>query len=480
MRILKNYLYNVTYQLLVIILPILTTPYVSRVLEVDGVGRYSVTSAIVNYFVLFGILGINTYGNRQVAYVRDNKKQLSRVFYEIVFLKLITMSISIIVFCIYLQKIDTHENFILYSMQIFTLIASLVDISWFFYGMEEFKKTAIRNIVVKLISIILIFILVKEKSDIWIYALIIAGSLFAGQVVIWKDVRGLVYFVKPEMKNLGFHLKNTLYLWIPSLAIQVYTSLDKIMLGYLADYTQAGLYENSQKLVRMAATVTTSLATVTMPRVANSFKNDDISQIRNVSNRSFAVISLISFPMTFGIMAVRETIVPWFYGPGYEEIIKLLFISGWIIISLGWSSVFGAQILIGCRKENQFTIAVTLGAIVNIILNSILIIRYKATGAIFASIVAEYVGMFLMLFFVRKIVNVKEIFKPIPSYLIASLVMYFFVYYAGKLMILPLIATIVQILIGIFVYFGVLFVVKDENMKYVLSKVFSLMKRKYE
>jgi len=477
MSILKNYLYNVTYQLLVIILPIITIPYVSRILEVDGVGRYSVSAAVINYFVLFGVLGINTYGNRQVAYVRDNREQLSKVFWEIFFLKCITMTCSIILFFSLLPNLVSQDNKLLYSLQIFTLLASLVDISWFFYGLEEFKKTAIRNILVKLFSIALIFLLVKEKDDILIYALIISGSLFVGQVILWKDMRRKVYFVKPKLMNLVTHLKNTIHLWIPSLAIQIYSSLDKVMLGFLTDNTQAGLYENSQKLVRMAATVTTALSVVTLPRVANSFKNNDISQIRSVSNRSFSMISLISFPMAAGLMAVRETLVPWFFGPGYEEIINLLFISGWIIITLGWSSVFGAQILIGCHKETQFTIAVTIGAVVNILLNSIFIIHFKAAGAIFASVVAEYVGMLLMLYFVRKIIDIKLMFKPVPKYLVTSILMYFIVYYVGRLISIPLLATVVQIMVGVFIYCGILIIFKDENIKYLCSKVLSLKNR---
>lgn len=477
MNILKNYLYNVSYQLTVIILPIILIPYISRVFEVDGIGRYSLSAAIVNYFVLFGVLGINTYGSRQISFSRDNALQLSSAFWEIFYLKLITMSISIVFFGIYISQFVSQDNVLLYFVQIFTLLAALIDISWFLFGLEEFKNTAMRNIAVKVVSIVLIFVFVNEKNDIWLYALITAGSTFIGQILVWRDVFKRIYYVKPKISKLGFHLKNTLLLWVPTLAIQVYSSLDKVMLGYITNEIQVGLYENSQKLVRIAATVTTALSTVILPRVANSFINNDIAQIRIVSNRSFAMISMVVFPMGLGIMSVRETLVPWFFGPGYEEIIELLCISGWLIISLGWSSVFGAQILIGCHKEKQFTIAVTIGAIINIILNSLLIINFKAAGAIFASVVAEYIGMLVMLFFVRKIINIREIFKPIPLYLISSVVMYIIVYYCGRLFSADIIATIIQLIVGVIVYVGILIIFRDENIDYIGSKISAMVKR---
>ena len=470
MNIIKNYIYNVSYQLLVIILPIITTPYISRVLKVDGVGRYSVSAAVVNYFVLFGMLGISTYGNRQIAYTRDNLKKMSRVFWEINLLRLITMSLSLAAYCIFVIFYVPAGNKLLYGLQIFTLLASLADISWFFYGIEDFRKTATKNIVIKLLSISGIFLFVKREEDIWKYALIIAGSAFLGQCVLWKDIPRKLLWVAPDKARLGRHLKKTVLLWAPALAIQVYSSLDKIMLGILTNDTQAGLFENSQKLVKIASTITTALSTVTLPRISNYYHNKNQEGFKKIVEQSFSMVSFLALPMAFGILAVRETLVPWFYGSGYESISRLLIISVWLIVTLSWSSIFGVQVLIGCNREKQYIVSVTAGAVLNIILNLLFIRRYEAAGSIAASVLAEYTGMLLMLFFIRDIVDVKRLFAPVPRYFAVSIVMYFPVFYVGRLLGRNFLSTLVQALTGISIYVVLMLLLKDSCICYLLNK----------
>lgn len=477
MNILLNYLYNLSYQLLVIVLPIVTTPYISRVLQVDGVGQYSVSAAIVNYFVLFGMLGISTYGNRQIAYVRDDEAEMSKTFWEINILKISTMSVSIVVYIIFVFLRVDHNARTLYLLQIFTLLASLIDISWFFHGIEAFKKTATRNIVVKIFSVICIFAFVKEKSDIWKYALIISLSTFTGQCLLWKDIPKLVLKIRPDVKKLKVHLRRTLLLWAPALAIQVYSSLDKVMLGYLTNNVEAGLYENSQKLVKIAATITTALSTVTLPRISNYYKNNNLSGFKMIVDQSFRMTSFVSVPLAFGILAIRESSVPWFFGPGYERISELLIISAWLIITLSWSSIFGAQILVGCNHEKQYTIAVTIGAGINVLLNSILIRTYGSAGAIVASVAAEYSGMLLMLFFVRKMIDVGSLFSCIPKYLLASLIMYIPTFALGRYFEGDITTTLIQIAVGVMIYISSMTIVKDKSMMQIWAKIRGLTLR---
>lgn len=477
MNILLNYLYNLSYQLLVIVLPIITTPYISRVLQVDGVGQYSVSAAIVNYFVLFGMLGISTYGNRQIAYVRDDEEEMSKTFWEINILKISTMSVSIVVYIIFVFLRVDHNARTLYLLQIFTLLASLIDISWFFHGIEAFKKTATRNIVVKIISVICIFAFVKVKSDIWKYALIISLSTFIGQCLLWKDIPKLILKIRPDLKKLKVHLTRTLLLWAPALAIQVYSSLDKVMLGYLTNNVEVGLYENSQKLVKIAATVTTALSTVTLPRISNYYKNNNLNGFKMIVDQSFRMTSFVSVPLAFGILAIRESIVPWFFGPGYERISELLVISAWLIITLSWSSIFGAQILVGCNHEKQYTISVTVGAGINVLLNSILIRTYGSAGAIVASVAAEYSGMLLMLFFVKKMIDVGSLFRCIPKYILASLIMYIPTFALGRYFEGNITTTLIQIIVGVMIYISSMTIVKDKSMMQIWAKIRGLTLR---
>ena len=181
--IAKNYLYNLTYQILTLILPLITTPYVSRVLGAEGIGIYSYTYSIVSYFILFGGLGIALYGKREIAYVQEKKEERKRIFYELVFFRAITLVIGIAVYCIFFVNSEPYGVY--YKIWLIELIATMIDISWFFQGLEEFKRTVVRNIIVRLASVTLIFVLVKAPSDLNKYLMIYAIADLIGNLSLW-------------------------------------------------------------------------------------------------------------------------------------------------------------------------------------------------------------------------------------------------------------------------------------------------------
>jgi len=466
MKVLKNYLYNLTFQLLLIILPIITTPYISRVLKVDGVGKYSVAYAVCNYFVLFGMLGFSSYGSREIAYVRDNDDERIRTFWEINNVKFTTMGLSSFVYFIYVIFFVQQDLKALYFVQVFTLFSSLADISWYFSGMENFKKTATRNIFVKVISVILIFAFVKSKEDLVLYALIIAGSTFCGQVVLWKDidVKKEFSWKKSRPGKTLYHLKRTMGLWFPALAINVFTYLDKIMLGYISGDTQVGLYESSDKINRMAIIAVTAFATVMVPKMSNLFAKQDLNEFNRLIDKSLSFVLVLSIPMTFGIIGISQTVVPWFLGEGYEPTSNLLLISSWLAIALGLSSVFGNQVLISLNSEKKYTIAVSTAAIIDISLNIILIPKFNAYGAILASVIANYVCMLMMMFYARKYFSTRAFVKKLAFYSIVSAVMGLLVWMIGIPLQPTIITTALQIVVGGLFYVCVLFVFKDENI----------------
>ncbi|MBD3921513.1 flippase [Paenibacillus sp. PR3] len=478
MSIKKNYLFFLSFQLLNICLPIITTPFVSKTLMVDGIGRYSVSTAIANYFVLFGMLGISIYGSRQIAYVRDNQEKVNQTFWEIFMLQFITMGASITAYCVYCGFFVSDKNMIVSLVQIITLCASLIDISWLFAGLENFKKIAVRNIIVKLSGAILIFSLIREKNDLWLYVMILSLSTLLGQAVMWKEIVGKVSFIKPSLKNVRVHLLSTLQLWLPTVAISVYTSMDKVMLGYLTSDIQVGLYESSEKVVKIVTTITTTLAIVTVPRISNIYINNDADKFNSIVKKSFSMVSFIAIPMAFGIMAVRNTFVKWFFGPGFEDVSKLLVISTFLVITLSWSSIFGKQVLVSCGKEKYLTLAVSCSAVLNVLLNTILIVRIQATGAILSSVIAEFTGMFIMMYFANKYIKVKSLFKNIPKYFICSGLMYFVSYYAGNGVSNSVLATLVQVAAGAIVYLVLMLVTKDPNLSFVIETVQNMFRKR--
>ena len=276
--IAKNYLYNLTYQILILILPLVTTPYLSRVLGAEGIGIYSYTYTIVTYFVLFGSLGISLYGQREIAYAQDNKEKRKKVFLELVIFRFITIFIAVLVY--YFFFIRTGIYSIYYKILLFELIAGAFDISWFFQGLEDFKKTVIRNVLVRLISVSLIFILVKTEQDLITYMYIYSLADLIGNLSLWVYLPRYFKGVKVSNLNIISQIVPIVLLFIPQITNKLYDILDKTMLGTLiVDKTETGYYEQSQKVIRVLLTIVTSLGVVMIPRMANMFANGEKEKI---------------------------------------------------------------------------------------------------------------------------------------------------------------------------------------------------------
>ncbi len=472
MKVAKNYIYNLSYQLLVIVLPIITIPYISRVLGAEGLGLYTLTYTYAQYFVLFGMLGLSVYSSREVAYVRENKQKLYKVFWEINILRFITMGISLVIYLLLFKTLFSQEYRLLYLTQVLIILSSLIDISWFFIGLEDFKKVVIRNTTVKIIGVILIFLFVKNSSQIWLYSLIIGSTQLIGQIVMWIELPSDFRFVLPEKNNLIEHLKNSFKLFIPQISINVYTMVDKIMLGTLANEAQVGIYDNSQKIIRLLVTVVTTLAIVTVPKMANLYKMKKYKEFTEYVYKSFSFVSFISFPMTFGLIGISKYFVPIFYGSGFEEIIPMFYVGSFLMITLGWSSILGNQVLISIKREGKFTIAVTAGAIINVLLNIVLIKKFQGLGTTISSVVAEYTGMFFMLYFLKDMLSIKKLLKITLKYLFSSIIMFCTILLVSFNLKISASSLIIIIVVGFLSYLAMMILIKDENLKVIINFIY--------
>lgn len=478
-KTLANYIYNLSYRVIALIVPLVITPYISRVLMPEGVGRYTFSAVIVNYFILAGMLGVLQYGNREIAYIRDDKEQLRKTFWEINVLRFITMGCSIFAYIAYVFIFVDITLYKLYFIQIFTLLASLFDISWLFTGLENFKVTAIRNAFVKLSGVLAVFLFVKSSEDIWIYAAILSGTTCFGQIIMWSGIFKRIPFIMPDRKEIKRHFNSTIKLWIPTIAISIYTSLDKVMLGAFTTEAQVGFYENSQKIVTVVTTITTTLANVMLPKMSNYYKNRKMKEYKSSIYKCFTTVSFIAFPMTFGIISVSDIFVPVFFGPGYDVVSTLLKISALLVITLSWSSVFGTQVLVSCGCEKQYTIAVSVGAALNMVLNILFIKRLQAFGAISASVIAEYTGMLIMAIFVihKFKLNLKELFHSIPKYIFGAGIMTVAIYVVKPYIGTGLKAIFFQILIGVLIYLICMILFHEEILFGIIKTVKNKIKK---
>lgn len=477
--VVKNYIYNLIYQILVLILPLITTPYLSRVLGAEGIGVYSYTISIVTYFTLFGSLGIAMYAQREIAYVQDDKEKRSRIFWEIFSLRTITLAISMIIFYFVFARTGEYSTY--YKVLLLEILAVVFDVSAFFQGMEEFKKIIRRNLIVKCISIACIFLFIKQPSDLYKYMLIYVLSNFVGNISLWFYLPKYIKQIELKTLNLFQHFKPTIILFIPQIATQIYTVLDKTMLGTLIiEKAEVGYYEQSQKIVKMLLTIITSLGTVMLPRIANKFANGKEEEIKKSIRYSFNFVYLLSIPMVFGLIAVAKDLVPWFLGEEFTKAIYIMYVIAPIILWIGLSNVIGMQYLLPTKKQKQYTISVIAGAIVNFILNFILIPKFMAVGAAIGSVVAELVVTSIQLYCIKKEFGLKDVLAMSIKYLIAGLLMFVVILLLNQSLLTRLQSVVVRMgldmIIGIVVYFITLVILKDEFSKGLINRIFKLKK----
>lgn len=469
-KVIKNYLYNASYQLLLIILPIITTPYVSRVLGADGVGTYSYTNSITQYFILFGCIGLNLYGQREIAYYQNDVRKRNRTFFELVFLRAITISISLIIF--YLTMVQFSKYSSIFLIQTLDIIASIFDISWFFQGIEDFKRTVLRNFLVRLLCVTLIFIFVKSPADLPLYVLCYSGTLFLGNISLWlympkyvnkNDINGL---------NIKKHIRPAVMLFLPQIATSLYTYLDKTMIGYITDNTaEVAYYEQSQTIVKTVMTVITSLGTAMMPRIANLFKTNQYEEIKKYMNASIKFVLLLAIPFTFGIMGIAKGFVPWFFGDGYEKVVPNMMLIAPIIIFIGMSTITGTQYLLPLGRQKEYTLSVIAGAVINFILNIIFISIFGSIGAAIGTLIAEFAVMGFQLYFIRKEFSLLGIFKQVIKYTLFGLIMFIVVILLSNILSVSIVSTFVEIFVGAIVYGLLLLISKDSIFDILKAKI---------
>ncbi len=458
----KNYIYNVMYQIVAIIIPIITTPYVSRVLGANNIGIYGYTVSISAYFILFGSLGISLYGQREIAYCQGDSKKYSKSFYEILLLRFIAMTISAILFY-FIFVFKSNDYSIYFKILLVEIIANMFDISWFLQGLEEFKKTVVRNIIVRIISLVVIFLFVKSKSDLPIYFIIYVLSILIGNLSLWLYLPKYLKKIKIKELNMTKHLKPALVLFVPQIAIQVYTVLDRTMIGILIPAKEeVGFYTQGEHILKLLLTIITSLGTVMLPRIASIFSTGDKEKIKEYLNKSFNFVYFLGMPMVFGIISVSRKFVPVFFGSGYDRVIYVMMTISPILIFIGLSNVLGVQYLLPTKRQKEFTISVFVGAIINFGINLILIPKYGAIGAAIGTIIAELFVTIVQLFYVRKDLNVLKILKISITYFIGSITMFVALLFVRKIPLSNLESVLLQVSVGIVVYILYLIITKNE------------------
>lgn len=470
----KNVIYNVMYQILILALPLITVPYVSRVLGADGIGTYSYTYSIAYYFMLLAMLGLNNYGNRAIAKTRDDNENLSKEFCSIYAFQIITSVLSLVLYLIYVNLFDNqYKNIAL--IQTMYVASTIFDINWFYFGIEKFKLTVTRNTIIKIISLILIFLLVKGPNDLWKYVAILAGSTLFSNIVLFSFLKKYVTIQKVSIREIARHIKPCLVLFIPVIAVSIYRMMDKIMIGKLSNISEVGYYENAEKITQVPVAVIAALGTVMLPRASNMISNNQEKQVINLIEKTIKFVMFLAFAMTFGVISIGKDFSVLFFGEGFEKsglLIQLLSIT---IVFLAWGNVIRTQYLIPKEMDKEYIISSIIAAGVNFVFNTILINRFGAIGACVGTIIAEFIVMFYQSWAVRQKLPFKKYLKEAVQFLIKGIIMFIFVVFVGKIYKgnVILVKLIIQIVTGIIIYFilNIKYVFNELGIKDILKKL---------
>lgn len=453
----KNYAFQMSYQILNMFLPFVTSPYISRILGAENLGIYSYTYSIANIFILFINLGIEKYGSRMIAAAKGDKNYLSTVFSELLMLKIILGILVTILYFIINYFCFKHK--LLFGIQTFLLLGAIIDINWFFWGIEKFKITVIRNFIFKLCTVIFVFLFVRSSDDLWIYITIMALGTLISQSLVWFFLHQYVSIKKIKFSNSFVHLKPLMILFTGILAQSAYTYIDKIMLGALGSMEQLGFCDNAYKIVSFPMGMITSLGVVMLPRMTMLYSNHSLEKASKYISYSMHFVLILAFGMAGGMAAIGKDFSIIFWGEPFAMSGKIVAVISPIVLFMSWSDVVRNQYLIPKGLDKEYTTAIIFGAIINVVFNALLIPKIGAFGAAIGTILSYFSIAAYQTYVTRKELPYRQFMQMIVPLFIFSLIMFFCVNAFKKWYNnISIISIIMQVCVGIVVY-GILVLV---------------------
>ncbi len=471
----KNIALSTVYQILLLITPLLTTPYIARVLGPQGNGIYSYANSYQMYFSMFAALGTVSYGRREIARNRTDEKIRSKLFWEIELLTCITTCICIVFWVPFALLQSSYKT--IYLILTLNLLNTLFDISWFYAGIEQFQYTVSLNALFRVLGVILQLVLVKKETDIALYVFIICVTTLLGTLSMWLILPKFLVRVSVKELRIKAHFKETLIYFIPTIATSIYTVLDKTLIGLITlDQRENGYYEQTTKIINMMKALTfTSLNIVLGSRISYLFAEEKYDEIKMRIAKSIEYILFIGIGMCFGLIAIADRFVLWFLGNEYLPVIPLLRIFSPIVIIIGISNCLGTQYYTPAGLRKQSAVYIIVGALVNLGMNFVLIPRYAGIGAAIASIIAESVITILYIRNCNSYLDKGIIWNKSWKKILSGVLMLIVVLMVGKLPIGNLTSIIIQLLVGLSIYMLVLFILKDEFMNSIIKQIRKIM-----
>lgn len=468
----KNLIYNLLYQAFILVIPLITTPYISRIFEPDQIGQYSFTLSIATYCSIFGNLGASIYGQLWVSKVRNDKQELSKAFITVVLTKICTFTVSAVTYILFVYISGSYSQ--MYMILLIYILSQLLDITWFFQGLENFRITVSRNFFFKVFSVVLIFLFVKEKSDLYRYVVIQQGAVLLGNISLWGSLPKYVHGVRIKECSIIKNLKENIVYFIPTISTTIFVSLDKCMLGGISNsMEESGYYEQANKIYSMLVALVTALTVVILPRMTflwnEEIKNEEA--IKKLIYKALRYVSLIVLPVSVGVFGVSPILVPVFFGEGYEKCIVLLRIFCLMVVFTSFNSIISNQCMVSRGKQGLLNKFLIVSSCVNVLMNVILIYFHQSIGAVVASVVSEFILLVLIIIENHKFLPFKLWIKDSVKYSLFAIVMWMSIEITNRVwQEVSILKLFVEIMLGVIVYGCCLLISRDQMVFVMIEK----------
>lgn len=467
----RNIIFNIIYEFLLIVTPILTVPYIARVLGSEGVGIYSYTNSLSSYFVMLAALGIYSYASREISINRNDKVKYSKIFWEIEILSIITSLVVMAVWIVLSFVYKEYSRFLLiFSLSI---VAVIFDIAWLYAGLEKFYYIVSLNSIFKILGVISCFIFVKTDKDVGVYILIQVLTLLLSNLSMWIYLPKVLSKTSICLKNIFYHFKKSILFLLPNIAVTLYASIDKTMLGIFKGNVVTGYYEEASKLISIIRSVfIVGIINVISTRLSNFFSDKKEKEAESYIYFVLDALLFICIGSCFGLIGLSNKLIPIIFGEEFLPSIQILCFLSPIIIFLAINRCFDSLYFLPKGKIKQNALILGTGTVINFAINLILIPYISAIGACIASVVSECIIFLLYIKFSDRILTIKQILYVSWKKVFAGIIMFFALFFISQLTSNSFFGLLIDIVFGVFSYIIILLILKDSLFKNLIKILF--------
>ncbi len=447
----KNFIFQFAYQALILVIPLLMSPYLARTLKPDALGTYTYINSIASYFVIAANLGISVHGKRLISCSASDINLLRRSFWSLFYMHVVISSIVVIVYFAAIFILQPL-NLMIYVLSGICVLSALFDITWLFYGLENFSSVVIKNAAVKVIECIFVFCLIKSPDDLWKYTLIIAFGGCVGQIVMLPQAARIVPPIKVKNEDLKQHIKPLVIFSVSVIASALYTIFDKTLLGILATSKDVAFYEYAHRIVCIPQTFTGIVGMVMLPRACKLVEDGEVNKQKKFMSYSFYITAFIGMGALFGISAIANDLAIIYYGKAFAPCGSIMIALSPIAYIVGTGSVLRSQYLIPNGFDKQFNMSIIYNAVINLILTGILIPIVGVYGAVVGTLSAEIFGLVYQAKLCKKIEAGKGILKTIFPFACIGIIMFCLIKFISLMMTISVVTLIIEVIVGATVY----------------------------